>query len=109
MNSNIQPSSPAPVHRLVGRVLLGVREYAEDLMVECGSVNGRLVITAYNENGHNCTQVDILDLIEYLRDEAPELLEVPNAKDQTTGELPVRQALKSPSRPLGLHSLVGRD
>jgi hypothetical protein len=36
--------------------------------------HGRLVIQAFNEGGHNCTQVDLLHLIKWLRNNRPELL-----------------------------------
>lgn len=62
----------------------GVREYCEDLPVKLeyeledkySSVpkGGRWVISALNESGHNSTQVDLLDLIKWLRESRPDLL-----------------------------------
>lgn len=49
-------------------ILDGVREYSEGFEVELSRAdNGRLCIVAVNEGGHNCTQVDLLDLLECLR------------------------------------------
>ncbi len=52
-----------PVH------MIGVREYNDGLYpVELTrSASGRLVIRAYNECGNNCTDVDIWDLLNWLR------------------------------------------
>lgn len=47
----------------------GVREYNEELPVELWRVNGRLVVRALNEGGNNGTEVDLLDLVEWLRTE----------------------------------------
>lgn len=57
-------------------ILDGVREYAEEYDVELtydkktsnnrfGS--NRYIILAANEGGYNCTEVDFLDLIEWMR------------------------------------------
>jgi hypothetical protein len=45
----------------------GVREYCEGSPVELARDGeaGRLVITAYNEAGFNCTRVDLWDLIQW--------------------------------------------
>lgn len=51
----------------------GVREYCEEFGVELNDVNGRPVIMAYNEGGYNSTQVDLLDLIEWLKEHKEEL------------------------------------
>jgi len=50
-------------------VMNGVREYAEGRPVELfrDNRNGRIVVRAFNEDGHNETRVDILDLISWLR------------------------------------------
>lgn len=65
--------------------MTGVGEYAEGAGVElkytdsstCNEQRGerRLVIKAYNEGGYNCTLVDLLDLIAWLKANKPELLE----------------------------------
>jgi hypothetical protein len=36
--------------------------------------HGRLAIQAFSEGGYNCTQVDLLHLIKWLRNNRPELL-----------------------------------
>ena len=54
----------------------GVREYAEDFPVELmmdADVN-RLVIYARNEGGHNCTCVDLLDLLAWIQKHRADLL-----------------------------------
>lgn len=69
----------------------GVREYAENYDVflrhlteedadfarrlgDLPEEPGREVIVAYNEGGFNCTEVDLLDLIDWLKANRPELL-----------------------------------
>jgi hypothetical protein len=62
----------------------GVREYAEEMPVEFvflkkssypeQSVN-RWVIQATNEAGCNCTQVDFIDVLEWVLKNKPTLLE----------------------------------
>lgn len=46
----------------------GVREYAEGLPVELlrDKETGRPLIRAFNEAGHNCTEIDLLDLLAWL-------------------------------------------
>ncbi len=53
----------------------GVREYAEGLTVQIGTPEGedRLVVHAMNDGGYNCTDVDLLDLLAYVRREMPEV------------------------------------
>jgi len=55
-------------------ILEGVREYCEKEPVEIDTENGREVIVAANEGGHNSTRVDLLDLINWLKKHRPELL-----------------------------------
>lgn len=59
-------------------VMAGVREYSADYPVELreDEDNGRLVIRAINEGGHNVTHVDLLDLLAWLRSRRPDLLAV---------------------------------
>lgn len=54
----------------------GVREYAEeyDVKVETDPETRRWVVTAMNEGGYNSTSVDIIDLINWLKANKPELL-----------------------------------
>lgn len=54
--------------------LHGVREYAEGMDVQLREENGRLVVHALNEAGHNCTMVDLLELTAWLKANRPELL-----------------------------------
>lgn len=48
-------------------VMEGVREYCEEMDVSLRTTNGRLVIEARNECGHNSTEVDLLDLLDWLK------------------------------------------
>ena len=41
---------------------------------------GRLVIKAFNEAGYNHTLVDLIDVIEFVKINYPELLELPKEK-----------------------------
>ena len=63
----------------------GVREYAEGYPVQLQTLNadnvyshpeahGRLAILAVNEGGHNCTQVDLLDLLVWVTRNRPDLV-----------------------------------
>lgn len=69
--------------------MTGVSEYGEDMPVvlceskgryeiiddkETRKGEGRLVIRAFNEAGCNCTDVDLLELIGWLKENKPELL-----------------------------------
>lgn len=62
-----------------------IREYREGYDVEIVPVSdskignnpelmGRPVILALNECGHNCVEVDLLDVIEWIKENKPELL-----------------------------------
>lgn len=55
----------------------GVREYGEGYVVELHEEeNGRLAIFALNEGGYNVTSVDLIDLIQWVKRNKPELLNV---------------------------------
>ena len=54
--------------------MIGVREYCNDLDVELDNEKERLVVCAYAEGGFASTCVDLLDIIEWLRKNMPELL-----------------------------------
>ena len=69
--------------------LNGVAEYCEGMSVELSETGGwcesgvpedkwpgrgRLVIRAKNEGGHNSTEVDLLQLIAWLKTNRPDLL-----------------------------------
>ena len=51
-----------------------IREYGEGYSVEIGRRNSRDVIRASNEGGFNCTEVDLIDVLKYVKKEMPELL-----------------------------------
>lgn len=56
-------------------VMAGVREYAEDRpVVLWREENGRLVVRAENEGGHNVTHVDLLDILNWVTVCRPDLL-----------------------------------
>ena len=78
-----------------GMIAEGVNEYSEEMEVkieqltkregECfenvtsrdtykAHMNERWVVVARNEAGYNCTQVDLLQLIEWVKKNKPELL-----------------------------------
>lgn len=60
----------------------GIREYAENMEVTIGEIeNGRLIIKALNEGGHNCTYVDLLDVIAWVKVNRPELLGLKETDD----------------------------
>lgn len=57
------------------KIMEGVREYMEGMPVKIRTnENGRLVISADNEAGHNRTDVDLLDLLDWVRCNLPELV-----------------------------------
>lgn len=48
--------------------LTDVREYTEGVPVELWlNDHGRVVIRAYNEGMHNCTEVDLEDLLDWVQ------------------------------------------
>ena len=51
-----------------------VREYAEGYPVVLNDERDRLTISALNEGGHNCTEVDLLEVIAWVKANRPELL-----------------------------------
>jgi hypothetical protein len=55
----------------------GVREYYEGFNVEIEKQEGnsRWVVVALNEGGYNSTAVDLIDLINWVSANKPELLE----------------------------------
>jgi len=71
-----------------GIPMVGVTEYAEELQVRLVRTTGkyshsgqpyhgagRLAIRSFNEAGHSCTEVDLEQIIAWVRDNMPELLE----------------------------------
>lgn len=74
-------------------IMDGVVEYAERYQVELVQTTGiyrfgvpdeqsegfgRWVVKALNEGGCNCTEVDVLQLVAWLKKNRPDLLETPN-------------------------------
>jgi hypothetical protein len=58
---------------------MAIREYGEGRPVEIVRRDGnpgkkRWVVRAANQGGFDCTEVDILDLLAYLKEERPGLL-----------------------------------
>lgn len=65
--------------------MVGVREYCEEYPVELsdGTNTGvyddytdRYVIRAINEGGHNSVEIDLIDLLTWLKENKPELLRI---------------------------------
>lgn len=54
--------------------MVGVREDAEHMGVDLVKIRDRFFIKASNEAGHNCTLVDLADLIAWLKANRPELI-----------------------------------
>ena len=52
-----------------------VREYNEGMAVEIDTLDDRWIIIARNEAGYNSTQVDMVDLIEWLYRYMPEVID----------------------------------
>jgi hypothetical protein len=61
--------------------MYSVREYEEGDVVSLDSTGDRMTVTAINEHGHNCTSVDLLDLIAWLRQVHPEILVDPSSSE----------------------------
>jgi hypothetical protein len=51
-----------------------IREYVEREPVEIKEKGGRLIIEALNEGGHNGTEVDLMDVIEWVEVNRPDLI-----------------------------------
>jgi hypothetical protein len=56
------------------KIKTGIREYAEEESVYIKEIGERTVIVAYNEGGYNSTAVDLVDVIEWVKENRPELL-----------------------------------
>jgi hypothetical protein len=52
----------------------GVREYAESYVPELIQCEGRYRVRAINEGGHNCTEIDLADLLTWLWRHRPQLV-----------------------------------
>ena len=59
--------------------ITSIREYAEEMPVRISvsAESGRLVIEADNEAGHNGTEVDLVDVLDWVRANRPDLLHSP--------------------------------
>lgn len=73
-----------------GMIMDGVTEYAEGYPVRIRATEGvwrstggpkesrpgfgRLVVAAVNEGGHNCTEVDLVELLAWVKTHRPDLL-----------------------------------
>ncbi len=55
-------------------VMDGVREYCESYPVRLMERDGRLCIEAENEGGYNSTEVDVLDVLAWVKKFRPDLL-----------------------------------
>lgn len=70
---------PSCGRRTVDKVMFGVTEYEEGLEVELTYENDRPVILAVNEGGYCATRVDLIQLLEWVRDNMPELMPKPSS------------------------------
>jgi hypothetical protein len=50
-----------------------IREYAEGVKVDFGHHDGRAVIAAQSAGGYDGTYVDLVDLLEYVKSEMPDV------------------------------------
>jgi hypothetical protein len=59
-----------------GTLMDGVTEYTEGYGVRLVETTGagRLVVNALNEAGHNCTAVDLLELLAWVKANRPDLM-----------------------------------
>ena len=53
-----------------------IREYGEgqEVEIDTNEENGRLTITAFNQCGYDATSVDLLDVLDWVKANKPELL-----------------------------------
>lgn len=60
----------------MNRIMEGVKEYVEEMDVELvdEDESKRLVIYARNEGGQSCTLVDLVQLLEWVYKNMPELI-----------------------------------
>jgi len=58
----------------MNKVMQGVTEYAEGMDVELRWEKGLPVIYAQNKAGYNCTMVDLVELLTWVKLNKPELL-----------------------------------
>jgi hypothetical protein len=70
----IEIPDAAPTMSIQRQVMSGVNEYVEGFDVALENLKGRLVVRAINQGGYDCTYVDLLQLITWLKTHRPELL-----------------------------------
>lgn len=67
MSNNIKSREPMWLE------MQGVREYSEEFPVALSGDNGRLVVVARNQGGHDSTSIDLLDLLDWIGDREADL------------------------------------
>ena len=73
---------------MVDKVMVGVTEYEEGMEVKLVyqkdryTKEERYMVLAMNEAGHCCTKVDLTQLLEWVRDNMPELMTKPSSSRQ---------------------------
>ena len=58
----------------MNQIMEGVTEYAEEMDVRLSVTKGRIVVGASNEGGFNGTEVDLVQLLEWVHKNMPELI-----------------------------------
>jgi hypothetical protein len=79
----------------VDKLMVGVTEYEEGMEVKLTYENDRPVILAVNEGGYCATRVDLIQLLEWVRDNMPEptkLIAIPEVLRQA-GWMPIPKPL----------------
>lgn len=71
----------------MNQIMEGVTEYAEGLDVKLSVNKGRFVVDATNEGGYSGTDVDLVQLLEWVNKNMPELQPVHEWVDLTEGEM----------------------
>lgn len=56
------------------RMKTPIKEYVEGLPVEVLEVDGHLVVQALNEGGNNGTRVDLIDVVNWVVSNRPDLI-----------------------------------
>ena len=76
----------------MNKVMVGVIEYAEGMDVKLGYDKGRPVIVASNEAGYSSTFVDLIQVLEWVRNNMPEL-QKEDAMPKTTANKKIRNKI----------------
>ena len=74
----LKPLKPSCGRKTVDNVMQGVKDYEEGMDVQLVYEKGRHVVLAMNEAGNCCTRVDLIKLLDWVRDNMPELLKEKN-------------------------------